>query len=81
MLTLSGVYSLTKIMQNGWTPLHIASKLGYVDAVQALTASGAKVDATENVMHNHKLCMRYITDPRSSIYSSMACHTSQWLNC
>ena len=48
-------------MQNGWSPLHVASQTGFVDLVELLIESGTKANiqnkvAIRNVLDMQRLC-------------------------
>ena len=63
-----------KITQNGWTPLHIASKLGYADAVRAIIATGAGVDVPDKVKFNSAvLAFCSISILKKSIFNFLPC--------
>ena len=40
---------MTFVLQNGWSPLHVASFYGHLDIVRALTEAGANISQATKV--------------------------------
>ena len=44
-------------MQNGWSPLHVASQEGHLDVVRTLIEAGANIDQADKVSTHTYTCM------------------------
>ncbi len=53
--------------QNGWTPLHNASKEGHLEVVEALLAKGADVQAKTNAKHEASIARACALCPSRSL--------------
>ena len=51
MYTLIGIAIMICLMQNGATPLHIASQEGHLEVVNLLVSHGANLDKSDKVCH------------------------------
>ena len=54
---------MTFVLQNGWSPLYIASFNGHLDVVKTLIEAGASVNQTNKVVSKARRRTEYGTYP------------------